>query len=139
MFLICVVYLIINLIKEDFNALSEENKNLLSKLYQTTKLAKIGELSANVTHEINNPLTIILGNISIINDLLSTTYVNKQKIKNALEKLENSVERINVIVNGFKNFSRASIEENNYTTHCHEVINSSVSLIKKDETGFKCT
>jgi len=38
-----------------------EHKRLESRLFNTQKLASLGELSAGVAHEINNPIAIILG------------------------------------------------------------------------------
>ena len=38
-----------------------ELKRTQAQLIQSTKLAAIGELAANIAHEINNPLTSVLG------------------------------------------------------------------------------
>jgi C4-dicarboxylate-specific signal transduction histidine kinase len=38
-----------------------ELKQTQAQLVQSTKLAAIGELAANIAHEINNPLTTVLG------------------------------------------------------------------------------
>ncbi|MFA6000523.1 MAG: ATP-binding protein [Thermoleophilia bacterium] len=44
----------------------EQQEELQRQLYSSSKLAAIGELAAGVAHEINNPLTGILGNTLLI-------------------------------------------------------------------------
>ncbi len=52
----------------NFNAMSERLKEEREHLIQSTKLAAIGELASNVAHEINNPLTSIIGFTELIKD-----------------------------------------------------------------------
>ena len=47
-----------------------ELKQTQAQLVQSTKLAAIGELAANIAHEINNPLTTVLGFASFIAERL---------------------------------------------------------------------
>src|SRR5207244_11924000 len=45
-----------------------ELKQTQAQLVQSTKLAAIGELAANIAHEINNPLTTVLGFASFLKE-----------------------------------------------------------------------
>lgn len=58
---------------EDFNNMmamleheANQQRQLEKQLVQSAKLAAVGELAANVAHEINNPLTGVLGHASLI-------------------------------------------------------------------------
>ncbi|MGC4122958.1 MAG: sigma 54-interacting transcriptional regulator [Myxococcales bacterium] len=51
---------------------TEELRTLGEQLAQSEKLASIGELSAGIAHEINNPNTFIRGNIAIVAEALQT-------------------------------------------------------------------
>jgi signal transduction histidine kinase len=72
------------------------------KSIQNSKLAALGELSAGVAHEINNPLAVISVSLQVFQRLPNPT----EDFKNKLAKAQRSVERISKIVNGLKRFSR---------------------------------
>jgi signal transduction histidine kinase len=46
--------------------LEAEREEMQRQLYQSSKLASIGELSAGVAHEINNPLSYVSNNIAVL-------------------------------------------------------------------------
>lgn len=83
-----------------------------AKSVQSAKLASLGEMSAGIAHEINNPLTIISGNIAILGK-----YANDpERLKAKTDILQRAVERISKIVNGLKKFSRTS-DKNKHRPH----------------------
>ena len=51
-----------------FNDMSVSLRNMQEQLVQAAKLAAIGELASNVAHEINNPLTSIMGYAELIEE-----------------------------------------------------------------------
>ena len=71
-----------------------------------SKLATIGKLAAGVGHEINNPLTIVQGLLSItemeLNELGSLT----PSVKEKYERIEIALSRIGTIVKGLRSLSR---------------------------------
>jgi signal transduction histidine kinase len=72
------------------------------QLVQSTKLAAIGELAAGVAHELNNPLTVILGHAQMLrmkNDPASS-------LGQRLEKIEDEALRASKITRGLLDFSR---------------------------------
>lgn len=74
------------------------------KAAHSAKLASLGEMSAGVAHEINNPLAVISGNLSLLPKFQNDT----EKFNNKIETMKKSVERISKIVNGLRKFSRTS-------------------------------
>lgn len=77
-------------------------KQLESELLEKERLAAIAESAATINHEINNPLTPILGNIQLIrkeDDLLSDDHKRK------LEIIETNVRKISSIIQKFNQIS----------------------------------
>jgi signal transduction histidine kinase len=75
-----------------------------ARALQSAKLASLGEMSAGVAHEINNPLAVVSGNI----DMLERWKDNPEKFQAKLAIIRKSVERIARIVLGLQKFSRTS-------------------------------
>ena len=74
-----------------------EKRKMEAQLIQSGKLAAIGEIAAGIAHELNNPLTAILGNSQLLlrvgksdertNKLLSDIYVCGKRCKNIIQNL----------------------------------------------------
>lgn len=75
-----------------------------AKSMRSAKLASLGEMSAGIAHEINNPVTIILGN----SKLVLKNKMAPEKLKTKVEAIEKAANRIAKIVSGLKKFSRSS-------------------------------
>jgi signal transduction histidine kinase len=97
--------------------LEEANQQLRAtqaQLVQSAKMAAIGQLSAGVAHEINNPIGGILGYAQFILDKLGKIEFNLEDFKSCrkyLEYIERESQRCKQIVENLLSFSRKSSEK----------------------------
>ena len=90
----------LEVLASDF-AVTIENARLHHQLVRSEKLAALGQLVAGVAHELNNPLTGIMG----YSDLLAEEVVG-EKLGKRVEKLGNEARRMKRIVDGLLRFAR---------------------------------
>ena len=73
-----------------------------AKSVKNAKLASLGEMSAGIAHEINNPLAIISGSVG----LLSKCVGDPVKFTSRVDAIKKSCDRIARIVAGLRKFAR---------------------------------
>lgn len=78
-----------------------------AKAVYSAKLASLGEMAAGIAHEINNPLTIILGSATIIEKLIEEETLDRDAIKQLTNKLIYTSERISKTIASLKSLSRS--------------------------------
>ena len=87
-----------------------EADQLNKQLMEAGKMASIGELSAGVAHEINNPLAIILTEKQIVLDMVEFTpgldEEFKKSLKESMDQVDTQVNRCKRITHNLLRFSR---------------------------------
>jgi len=79
----------------------EDLKRLQTQLIQSEKLASLGQLVGGAAHELNNPLTAMLG----YSELLATSGLNDEQ-RSLAEKIAQQVRRTKVLIANLLNFAR---------------------------------
>jgi two-component system NtrC family sensor kinase len=87
---------------DDLRAQMNELRTTQQQLMQSAKLAAIGELAASVAHEINNPLTVILGSSALLLKQTAAESSAHTKITNIVT----AANRAGKIVRDLLDFSR---------------------------------
>ncbi|WP_300519806.1 cache domain-containing protein [Aliiroseovarius sp.] len=86
--------------------LQETNQKLedtFQQLVMSEKLASIGEITAGVAHEINNPVAVIQGNVDVVRLSLGA---EAEAVKTELDLIDRQVQRIDGIVGKLLQFAR---------------------------------
>jgi len=113
----------------------EEADQLNRQLLQAGKLASVGELSAGVAHEINNPLAIIVTERQILLDLMGQTPaldgVFREALLESLSQIDVQVQRCKRITQNLLRFSRrtTSVIE---TVDLNEFIGEVIELMERE-------
>ena len=81
-----------------------------SQLIHASRLAIVGEISAGIAHEINNPLAIISSSSHLLSRFSKSHEFDNTLLTRYLGKINKSTERISSIVKGLKYFSSQSDE-----------------------------
>ncbi|WP_127718107.1 sensor histidine kinase [Halobacteriovorax sp. HLS] len=121
---------LINELKQSSLKLVESEKQAV----QSSKLAALGEMASGIAHEINNPLTILSGNIRSI-DRSFGKEDSEEKVKNMIQKCHISIQRITKIIRGLKKMSRDGSEDDFELISTAYIIEDIESLIHE---RFKC-
>jgi signal transduction histidine kinase len=87
-------------------SLEERVKEATQTIVRQAKLASLGEMSAGLAHEINNPLAIIQGSVNLIPKFAN----DPEKLTARIETINKASGRIAKIVNGLKKFSRSDVK-----------------------------
>lgn len=80
----------------------EQLQRLQAQLVQSEKMASLGQLAAGAAHEINNPLTAILG----FSDLLSEDPAVPEKQRTLAKKIQEQARRTKTLVGNLQSFAK---------------------------------
>jgi len=103
---------------------SEELAAMTQQLWQSSKLATMGELSASMAHELNNPLATVALRAENLLDQLP----DEDGQRRSLEVIITEVERMAGLVNNLLQFSRRSHRQVS-TVDLREEIGNSIELV----------
>ncbi len=98
------------------------------KIISSAKMAALGEMAGGVAHEINNPLSVIIGKVSQISRNLNKENFERVAIQNDLKKIQNTAERIAAIVKGLRVFSRDAENDPFIVADLNSIVDDAVAL-----------
>ncbi len=86
--------------------LSDANKRLeatTKQLVVSEKLAAIGEITAGIAHEINNPMAVIQGNIDVVRQELEN---DTKDVETEFRLIDEQIHSVNILVSKLLQFAR---------------------------------
>ncbi len=129
-------------IAEMMNAILIEAELELQKsiALQNARLASIGQLASGVGHEINNPLAIINGYLTIARDLLNDRGTLDPDVAELFRKINGASSRIANIVRGLKTFAKSD-DGHQSTFDLGELLQETITIMsemfQKDAIDFR--
>ncbi len=73
------------------------------QLVRSEKLAMVGQLTASIAHEVNNPIAVIQGNLDLVRELLGP---HVERVRGELKLADEQIERMRLIVTQLLQFAR---------------------------------
>jgi len=111
-------------LKEHIRLLKSTRKQLLDK----EKLAVLGELTAGIAHEINNPAAVILGNVDLIQAELGP---DGDVVAEEVEMIVQQVYRIRSLINNLLQYSRpGQYTSSHESQNINQVIDDTLLLVR---------
>jgi len=120
----------LNLLRASQEAI-DNLKRLQTQFVQSEKLASIGQLVGGAAHEINNPLTAILG----YSDLLAEDPTISEKTKSVAEKIREQARRTKTLVNNLLSFARQVPSEMRAPLDINTIVNTATQFRRFDLRG----
>jgi C4-dicarboxylate-specific signal transduction histidine kinase len=74
-----------------------------AQLIKSEKLAAIGQLTAGIAHEVNNPIAVIQGNLDLVRETLGS---RAKAVKTELKLVDEQIERMRLIVTRLLQYAR---------------------------------
>ncbi|MBL8351415.1 MAG: cache domain-containing protein [Burkholderiaceae bacterium] len=74
-----------------------------AQLLRSEKMAAVGQLTASIAHEVNNPIAVIQGNLDLARELLGD---DAQRVQAELKLIDEQIERMRLIVTQLLQFAR---------------------------------
>jgi len=110
-------------------------------MVQSSKMASLGQMSAGIAHEVNNPLAIISGSLQQISNRTSQYPDIQEKINKYVFRASEGVERISKIVIGLKSYARDASKDDKIETSLKKIIEDVTELCREkfNSSGVQLT
>lgn len=120
-------------IRQDITELKRAQEVILNQqaqLVASSKLSALGELSAALTHEINNPLGVILGRTEMLLDIThDPKQINWDQIRQMLLSIETTAKRIEKIMQTVRSLAYQSESEAIQRTTIQVLLDSVLDIL----------
>lgn len=135
-------YLYQKSLSEELNQSKQTVEQEKARSLYSAKMAALGEMSAGIAHEINNPLAVILGKMTVLKKFKE--YIPNEKhdeYDKHLSAIARLSDKIAKIIKGLKNFSREGSQDPFVATPVGQIIDDTNILlaekIKKFEIDYR--
>ena len=113
-----------------------ENAQHKIRLFNNAKMVSLGEMAGSIAHEINNPLSIILGKSQMLKAYLDTKTLNEEKLNATISSIVSNSQRISGAIKDLRDFAQDDVADQFEEVTLTEVVRRALALnqarIEKD-------
>lgn len=113
------------------HSLEQELLDQKRKTYVVSKLATLGEMTGAIVHEINNPLSIILGFTAMLKKMETDPEVSAEEKCKVLNDINETTLRIDKILKGLRFFSRDDTNDALTPSSIELILENTLSLCRQ--------
>ncbi|MFN7728735.1 MAG: ATP-binding protein [Bdellovibrio sp.] len=127
-------------IRQDITALKRAEQTIFdqqAKLVASSKMSALGELSAALTHEINNPLAVILGRTEMIQSALQRPSPDLALIRSMVDSVGLTGRRIEKIMRTVRSLAHGGDAESSQQLTLLDLLDSVVDILRAKLQGNK--
>lgn len=106
--------------------LTERLKTNFAELSTTSKFVALGEMAAGIAHEINNPLTVIMGKAAMLDKAISQS--DKNLVRDSSIKIIEMVHRITRTIHALRVYARSGDADAVGVESVQTIINSTLDI-----------
>ncbi|MEI6092740.1 MAG: CHASE4 domain-containing protein [bacterium] len=117
--------------------LTKKISSMEVQILEAGKLASLGALGASISHELNNPLTIVHGYTDNLSEILEEEGIKSKKVSSALEKIKTHTERMMGTIKHIKEFTRYAEGETYEPVNMNILLQNSLDEFKEQFEGHK--
>ncbi len=100
-------------------------------LIAASRMSSLGEMASGIAHEINNPLSIILGKSFLLQTLADSENYDATKVKLFSQQIADTVHRISRIIKGLRSFARETTGEPFEKYAINDVVNETLDFCRE--------
>ncbi len=118
--------------------LMNELKAAQVKMIHSAKMTALGEMAGGISHEINNPLAVIDGEMSHLELLAKGNKIENKDIQKSAEGIHRMVTRISLIIKGLRAFAREGKHDPRELTSVRKIVQEVLSFcqVKFEKHGI---
>ncbi|MBT3586976.1 MAG: CBS domain-containing protein [Halobacteriovoraceae bacterium] len=95
------------------------------------KMVLLREMAGGLSHEMNNPMTILLATMSILEKIATSPKPDFVRLQKQIHLLNKTANRISTVVHGFNNFAQVNSNEEVKQTTIGRVLEATFNLIQE--------
>jgi len=111
--------------------LEQEVREMQSELAHATRLSELGEMSAGIAHEINQPLTAISTYANACHRMLSNEQGDVSEVLNTLHLITDQAQRAGEVVRRLREFTKKRVGQRQLL-EVNRIVNSTLRLVEAD-------
>ncbi len=100
--------------------------------FQRNRVSTPGQLASALAHEVNQPLSAILSNTEVVQEMLRSPQPDLQELKTILSDLQADGRRAASVVRNMRSLLRRNSKESFVPVDISEVVRETISLVEKE-------